>query len=83
MVQYSMRHRTQLYLEDDQYRWLKQQAGRAGSVAAVVRGLVDDARARRAGVEGDPFVSYLLDEPPADGTAGSSVSTLDHDLYGL
>ena len=30
-----MRHRTQLYLDDDQYRWLKQRAGNRGSIARL------------------------------------------------
>jgi hypothetical protein len=82
MLQYSMKHRTQLYLDDDQYRWLKQQAGRAGSIAAVVRQLVDEARSRRPRADHDPLVRYLVGEPPAEGRSPSSVESLDEDLYG-
>jgi len=79
---YSMRHRTQLYLDEGQYRWLKQRAGEAGSIAAVVRGLIDAERARGLDAGADPLLSYLVDEEPGRGREGSSVSTLDRDLYG-
>jgi hypothetical protein len=77
-----MRHRTQLYLDNDQYRWLKQRAGRTGSIAGVVRELIDSARVRRPDMSGDPLLSYLLEESPADGRAVTSVTTLDEDVYG-
>ena len=77
-----MRHRTQLYLDDDQYRWLKQRAGRGGSIAGVVRELIDSARSRRPNLSRDPLLSYLTEESPADGRAATSVTTLDEDLYG-
>jgi hypothetical protein len=77
-----MRHRTQLYLEDGQYRWLKQQAHGGGSIAGVVRELIDAARSRRPSQTRDPLIRYLLDESPAAGAGESSVETLDQDLYG-
>ncbi len=77
-----MRHRTQLYLDDGQYRWLKQQAQREGSIAQVVRDLIDTARSRRPSLARDPLIRYLIDEPPAEGSHGSTVRTLDEDLYG-
>jgi hypothetical protein len=77
-----MQHRTQLYLDDGQYRWLKQQARRGGSIAAVVRELIDAARSRRPDSAGDPLIRYLIDEPPAEGAGDSTVQTLDRDLYG-
>jgi hypothetical protein len=77
-----MQHRTQLYLDEGQYRWLKQQARRGGSIAAVVRELIDTARARRPDSAGDPLIRYLTDEPPAEGAGDSTVQTLDRDLYG-
>lgn len=79
---YSMSHRTQLYLDDGQYRWLKQRAGSAGSIAAVVRGLIDAERARGLDPAADPLLSYLVDEAPGRGREQTSVSTLDQDLYG-
>jgi hypothetical protein len=77
-----MQHRTQLYLDESQYRWLKQQARRGGSIAAVVRELIDAARAHRPDGAGDPLIRYLIDEPPAVGAGDSTVRTLDRDLYG-
>jgi hypothetical protein len=79
---YSMRHRTQLYLDEGQYRWLKQRAGEAGSIAAAVRELIDAERARGVDPAVDPLLSYLVDEAPGRGREGTSVSTLDRDLYG-
>lgn len=77
-----MTHRTQLYLDEGQYRWLKQRAGSRGSIAAVVRELIDAARVRGPSLAGDPLIQYLKDEPPADGEVPSTVQTLDRDLYG-
>jgi hypothetical protein len=82
MLYYSMRHRTQLYLDGGQYRWLKQRAGEAGSIAAVVRELIDAERARGVDPAADPLLSYLVDEAPGSGRKGTSVSDLDRDLYG-
>ena len=79
---YSMRHRTQLYLDEGQYRWLKQRAGEAGSIAAVVRELIDAERARRLDATADPLLSYLVAESPSEGPERTSVTSLDRDLYG-
>lgn len=77
-----MSRRTQLYLDEAQYGWLKRQAGQNGSIAGVVRRLIDEARSRRPPAQTDPLVAYLLDEPPARGDTESSVTDLDGDLYG-
>lgn len=82
MLYSSMKHRTQLYLDEGQYRWLKQRAGKAGSIAAVVRELVDAERARLADPGGDPLLRFLVEESPGHGREGTSVTTLDRDLYG-
>ena len=82
MLYYSMKHRTQLYLDEGQYRWLKQRAGKAGSIAAVVRDLIDAERTRGVDPAADPLLSYLVDEAPGKGRKGTSVSSLDRDLYG-
>jgi hypothetical protein len=82
MLDYSMKHRTQLYLDEGQYRWLKQRAGVAGSIAAVVRDLIDAERVRGVDSSADPLLSYLVDEAPGKGRKGTSVSSLDRDLYG-
>jgi hypothetical protein len=77
-----MRHRTQLLLDEAQYRWLKQQAGRKGSIAAVVRELIDAARSHGRDLSRDPLVCYLAEDPPAEGPRRTSVTTLDQDIYG-
>jgi hypothetical protein len=82
MLYDSMKHRTQLYLDDAQHRWLRQRAGQSGSIAAVVRELIDAERARRPDPTGDPLLSFLVDESPGRGREGTSVRTLDRDLYG-
>ena len=82
MLYSGMRHRTQLYLDDDQYRWLKQRAGQRGSIAGVVRELIDAARLRRRSAAQDPLLRYLIEEEPGDGGAPSTVETVDRDLYG-
>jgi hypothetical protein len=82
MLYSSMKHRTQLYLDDGQYRWLRQRAGASGSIAAVVRQLIDAERARLADPHADPLLRYLVGEAPGRGRAATSVATLDRDLYG-
>ncbi len=80
-----MRHRTQLYLDDSQYRWLKQQASQGRSIAEIVRELIDAARSRRPSQVRDPLIRHLLEEPAAaevEGAGGTSVQTLDQDIYG-
>lgn len=82
MLYSSMKHRTQLYLDEGQYRWLRQRAGKAGSIAAVVRELIDAERARLADPDADPLLRFLVEEPPARGREDTSVTTLDRDVYG-
>lgn len=77
---YSMK-RTQLYLDEDQYRWLRRQAGAKGSIAGVVRGLIERARQERANPEEDPLIKLLLHDPPVEGKPGDA-STIDRDVYG-
>lgn len=82
MLYSSMKHRTQLYLDDGQYHWLRRRAGKAGSIAAAVRELIDAERARAADSGADPLLRFLVEEPPGRGRQGTSVRTLDRDLYG-
>jgi hypothetical protein len=82
MLYSSMKHRTQLYLDEGQYRWLRQRAGGSGSIAAVVRELIDAERSRLADPAGDPLLRFLVEESPGSGRERTSVSTLDDDLYG-
>lgn len=75
-------HRTQIFLTDEQYRWLSVQAGHAGSIAAVVRDWIDSEMEPGPDLRDDPAIRFLLSEPePATGVA-SSVTTIDQDLYG-
>jgi hypothetical protein len=78
----AMKHRTQLYLNEAQYAWLKRRAGGGGSIAGVVRELVDRARAERVVDADDPLLRHLLDDPAGEGAVETSVQTLDQDLYG-
>ena len=73
--------RTQLYLTDEQYRWLKREGGPRG-VASVVRRLVDAARSKPGRAEEDPLIAFLLEAPTAGAGRRSSVQTLDDDVYG-
>lgn len=82
MLYSSMKHRTQLYLDEGQYRWLQQRAGKSGSIAAVVRELIDAERSRLADPTADPLIRFLADERPGRGQEETSVTTLDRDLYG-
>jgi len=82
MLYSSMAHRTQLYLEDDQYRWLRRRAGSSGSIAEVVRELIDAARSHRPNPASDPLIEYLIDETPANAGNPSTVEDLDQDIYG-
>jgi hypothetical protein len=82
MLYSSMKHRTQLYLDEGQYSWLRQRAGKSGSIAAVVRELIDAERTRLADPAGDPLLRFLVEEAPGRGREGTSVTTLDQDVYG-
>lgn len=58
--------------EWDKYRWLKQQVV-VGSVAAVVRALIDAARAQRPSVDSDPLIRYLKEDTAVHGEGLSVV----------
>lgn len=51
--------KVQLYLSEEQYRFLKQRAGERGSLAAVVRELID-AAGRPVDPTADPFYRHLI-----------------------
>jgi len=82
MLYCTMRRRTQLYLDEDQYRWLKYKAGSRGSLAGVVRQLIDSARTNRPPGQEEPLIRYLLEDSPPRGKRKTSVVTIDEDLYG-
>lgn len=53
-----MTHRTQLYLDDTQYRFVKDLARKEGkSIAAIIRNWIDERRKKKARVkyENDPL----------------------------
>jgi hypothetical protein len=56
----------QLYVTERQYRLLKQRAGSHGSIAAVVRDLIDRS-AMPADLEDDPFFRHLIKEKDGSG----------------
>ncbi|MGH2862591.1 MAG: hypothetical protein ACRDLT_13965 [Solirubrobacteraceae bacterium] len=82
MANAKLTHRTQLFLTDEQYRWLKIKAD-AGSIAAVVRDWIDsEMHVDPEDLRNDPAIKFLL-EGPVDTSGGpSTVTTIDQDLYG-
>jgi hypothetical protein len=58
----------QLYVTERQYRLLKQRAGKRGSIAAVVRDLIDQS-AIPADAEADPFFQHVIAEKDGSGEA--------------
>lgn len=69
-------HRTQVLLEEWQYRLLESRAARQGtSVAALIRGMVEDALKPKRGKSG-------LDSIIGLGSSGKSGRDHDEELYG-
>lgn len=58
--------KVQLYVTEEQYRLLKQRASRRGSIAQVVRDLIE-ASVGPADPKADPFYRYLLGEKEGSG----------------
>lgn len=56
----------QLYVTERQYRLLRQRAGERGSIAKVVRDLIDQAETP-ADPEADPFYRHLMSEKSGSG----------------
>jgi hypothetical protein len=77
-----LRHRTQLFLTDEQYRWLKVKAGDSGSIAAVVRDWIDSNVEPGPDQRDDPFIRWMLEEPGFSNGIPSSVETIDEEIYG-
>lgn len=76
-------HRTQLFLTDRQYRWLTVKAADAGSLAAVVRDLIDSEMTHDPEeLRNDPFIKFMLEGPRGTRGPVTSVTTIDQDLYG-
>ncbi len=55
----------QIYLSDEEYQYLKQAAGQRGSMAGVVRQLIENARRARYPIE-DPFYRHIVLEKEGD-----------------
>ena len=58
--------KVQLYLTEEQYRLVKQRAGERGSIAQVVRDLID-AAGRPDDPTRDPFYRHVMSEKPGSG----------------
>lgn len=69
----------QLYVTEEQYRLMKQRAGEGGSIAQVVRDLIDEAGQPSAPM-GDPFYRHLLS--PKEGSGRTyAAEEAKRDLY--
>ena len=78
-------HRTQLFLTDEQYRWLKIRAGSAGSIAAVVRDWINSEMEPGPDLRDDPAIRYMLEGPheyEGDEPAYERMNDIDKLLYG-
>lgn len=79
-------HRTQLFLTEEQYRWLKVKAGSEGSIAAVVRDWIDsEMHVSPEDLRNDPAIRYLLEGPheyEGDEPAYERMNEIDQLLYG-
>lgn len=60
------KRKVQLYLTEEQYRFVKQRAGTSGSIAQVVRDLIDEA-GRPSDPTRDPFYRHLMSDGPGSG----------------
>lgn len=69
----------QLYLTEEQYRLLRQRAGEDGSMARVVRDLIDDAT-RPKEPTADPFYRRVLGPSEPSGSSYSG-ERAKRDLY--
>jgi hypothetical protein len=71
--------KVQLYLTEAQYRLLKQRAGKSGSIAQVVRDLVDGTGMPDDPSE-DPFIKHVLSDKAPTGDS-TSAEEAKRDLY--
>lgn len=51
--------RTQVYLREQEYQYLKQRAVKEGSIAKVVRSLIDEKLKAPVDYKNDPFYKWL------------------------
>lgn len=73
------RRKVQLYLTEEQYRFVKQRAGERGSIAQVVRDLIE-AAGRPEDPKADPFYEHLLAPKTGSGKRYEAESA-KRDLY--
>lgn len=71
--------KVQLYLTEAQYRLLKQRAGKSGSIAQVVRDLVDDI-GRPNDPSEDSFIKHLMEAKRSSGDR-TPAQEAKRDLY--
>jgi hypothetical protein len=71
--------KVQLYLTEEQYRLVKQRAGERGSIAQVVRDLID-AAGRPGDPKEDPFYRHLMGKRKGSG-GPYSAERAKRDLY--
>ena len=60
------RRKLQLSVSAEQYRYLRERAGTQGSMAAVVRELIEQAMSP-TGLEDDPFYRHVMTDRPGSG----------------
>jgi hypothetical protein len=69
--------RTQVYLREQEYQYLKQRAAKEGSIAGVIRSLIDEKLKAPADYKNDPFYKWLTS--PIE--TGISDAAVNHDKY--
>lgn len=68
--------KTQIYLDEEQYQYLQREAKKVGSIAKVIRNLIDE-RLRRVDVKDDPI--FKLGARPFKSKEGDL--SVNHDKY--
>ena len=71
------KHRTQIYLNEREYQYLKQQAEKEGSIAKVIRNLIDEKLKVPENYKDDPFYKWV--KKPIK--TGISDLAAEHDKY--
>ncbi len=71
-------HRTQIYLTEEQYQYLRQQAEQKNiSIAGIVRELIDERLPKEKDYEDNPFFSIGRD----GFSMGRKEGSIEHDDY--
>lgn len=52
-------HRTQIYISEEQYQYLKQTARKEGSIAKVIRNLIDEKLSAPKNYLADPLYKWV------------------------